>query len=64
MWLPKPYGVVGQSISTWREPETDTSQHPINYVSWYEAFAYCAWDGGRLPTEAQWEYAAVGGDEN
>ncbi len=50
-------------FQTWTEAPGANENRPMNCISWYLAFAICAWDGGWLPTEAEWNYAAAGGAE-
>jgi formylglycine-generating enzyme required for sulfatase activity len=51
------------TLQTWTDTPGSAENRPMNCMTWYEAFAFCIWDGGRLHTEAEWNYSAAGGAE-
>jgi formylglycine-generating enzyme required for sulfatase activity len=51
----------GGYSGTWTNAPGANENLPIDCMNWYEAYAFCIWDGGFLPSEAEWEAAGAGG---
>ncbi|HWU90323.1 MAG TPA: SUMF1/EgtB/PvdO family nonheme iron enzyme [Kofleriaceae bacterium] len=51
------------TYQTWTDAPGANETRPLNCVTWYEAMAFCIWDGGYLPTDLEWGYTASGGSE-
>jgi formylglycine-generating enzyme required for sulfatase activity len=68
-YLPQSASVLDTDIAqcptsgAWIDWSLSDATLPINCITWYEAYAFCIWDGGRLPTDVEWNYAAAGGSD-
>lgn len=55
------FGPLASAYAQWTPTVGEYEQRPINCMSWYAAYAFCVFDGGFLPTEAEWSLAATDG---
>jgi formylglycine-generating enzyme required for sulfatase activity len=56
-------GSDASGYAVWTKESGANERRPQNWLNWYDLHAFCIWDGGFLPSEAEWEFAAAGGGE-
>jgi sulfatase modifying factor 1 len=59
----KHFTIDGVNAATWTPTPDGHENLPMTFVTRLDAYAFCIWDGGFLPSEAEWEFAAAGGSE-
>ena len=66
-WAESWHAQIGAALVGWERYDTWSAKDPSlpkNFIDWYTSAAVCHFAGGRLPTDAEWRYAAVGGEED
>jgi sulfatase modifying factor 1 len=56
-------GCEPQVLADLQDPAGTNDHHPMTCLNWYESYLFCVFDGARLPSEAEWNYAAAGGSQ-
>jgi formylglycine-generating enzyme required for sulfatase activity len=62
-WDSSSYLACDSAYATWTPSSAGNEDLPINCINWYQSAAFCIWDRGFVPSQAEWDYAEAGGSE-